>query len=94
MDMKILKKTEKELELEIIDEDETILTPITHRLTENKDVDYAACIVDHPLSNKRRFFLRVTKGKPEDLLKKVVKELGDEVKEFGSYFEGKTKSKK
>ena len=89
-----MKKTEKELEIEIIGEDETILNPITHLLTEHKDVDYAACIVDHPLSNKRRLFLRVTKGKPEDLLKKVVKELEDEVKEFGSYFEGKAKSKK
>ena len=89
-----MKKTEKELEIEIIGEDETILNPITHLLTEHKDVDYAACIGDHPLSNKRRLFLRVTKGKPEDLLKKVVKELEDEVKEFGSYFEGKAKSKK
>jgi DNA-directed RNA polymerase subunit L len=94
MEINILRKTEKELELEIIDEDETILNPITHMLTENKDVDYASCIVDHPLSNKRRLFMRVTKGKPEDLLKKVVKDLEAEVREFGSYFEEKSKSKK
>ena len=94
MEINILKKTEKELELEIVDENETILTPITHLLTEHKDVEYAACIVDHPLSNKRRLFIRVTKGKPEELLKKIVKELEDEVNEFGSYFEEKAKSKK
>ena len=94
MEINILKKTEKELELEIIDEDETILNPITHLLTEHEDVDYAACIVDHPLSNKRRLFIRVTKGKPEELLKKIVKMLEDEVKEFGSFFEEKTKGKK
>ena len=63
-------------------------------LTEHEDVEYAACIVDHPLSNKRRLFIRVKKGKPDDLLKKAVKQLEDEVKEFGSSFEEKTKSKK
>ena len=94
MEINTLKKTEKELELEVVDEDETILNPITHLLTEHKDVEYAACIVDHPLSNKRRLFFRVKKGKPEDLLKKIVKQLEDEVREFGSYFEEKSKSKK
>ena len=93
MEINTLKKTEKELELEIVDENETILNPITHLLTNHEDVDYAACIVDHPLSNKRRLFIRVTKGKPEDILKKIVKELEDEAKEFGSYFQDK-KSKK
>ena len=94
MEINILKKTEKELELEIVDENETILNPITHVLTEHEDVEYAACIVDHPLSNKRRLFIRVKKGKPDDLLKKAVKQLEDEVKEFGSSFEEKSKSKK
>ena len=94
MEINVLKKTEKELELEIIDEDETILNPIAHLLTEHADVEYAACIVDHPLSNKRRLFLRVTKGKPEELLKKILKQLQDEINEFGSFIEEKVKSKK
>ena len=94
MEINTLKKTEKELEIEIIDENETILTPITHLLIEHEDVEYAACIVDHPLSNKRRLFIRVTKGKPEELLKKIVKQLEDEVKEFSSHFDEKSKSKK
>ena len=94
MELKTIKKTKNELELEVIDEDETILNPITHILTENEDVDYAACISEHPLSNKRRLYIRVKKGKPDELLKKAVKQLEDEVKKFGKKFLDKSKSKK
>ena len=94
MELKTIKKTKNELELEIIDENETILNPITHVLTEHEDVDYAACIVEHPLYNKRRLIIRVKKGKPEEILKKAVKQLDDEIKKFGKYFEDKSKSKK
>ena len=94
MELKTIKKTKNELELEVIDEDETILNPITHILTENEDVDYAACICEHPLSNKRRLYIRVKKGKPDELLKKAVKQLEDEVKKFGKKFLDKSKSKK
>ena len=93
MEIKALKKTTKELELEITGENETILHPITSVLMDYEDVDYAACIIDHPLSNKRRLYIRVTKGNPEELLKKAVKQLKDEAKEFSKYF-GTKKSKK
>jgi len=93
MDLKTIKKTAKELELEVIDENETILNPITHRLLAHKDIDYAACIVDHPLSNKRRLYLRVNNGKPEEVLKKAVKQLADEAKEFSTFLKEKPKTK-
>ncbi|MCX6665554.1 MAG: hypothetical protein NT038_05780 [Euryarchaeota archaeon] len=92
MQIKALKKTDKELELEITDENETILNPITHALTEHEDVDYAACFIDHSFSEKRRLLIRVKKGKAEDVLRKVVKQLEKEVKEFGKFFDEKTKS--
>lgn len=94
MDLKTIKKTAKELELEVTDENETILNPITRMLSENKDVDYAAYMTDHPESNKRRLYLRVKKGKPEEILKKAVKQLEDEVKSFGKNFEEKSKTSK
>jgi DNA-directed RNA polymerase subunit L len=87
MEMKTIRKTKTELELEITDEDETILHPITHILLQNNDVDYAACMSDSPLSSKKRLFIRVKKGSPEDVLKKAVKYLEDEIKLFGSNFE-------
>ena len=94
MDLKTIKKTPKELELEVTGENETILNPIAEVLLQHEDVDYAAYMADHPESNKRRLYLRVKKGKPEEILKKAVKQLEDEVKSFGKNFEAKSKSKK
>ena len=93
MDLKKIKKTSKELELEVIGENETILNPITQVLLQNEDVEYAAYMTDSPMAKKRRLYIRVKKGKPEEILKKAVKQLEDEVKEFSKNFEGKTKSK-
>ena len=94
MELKTIKKTAKELELEITDENETILNPITEVLLQNKDVDYASYLCDHPESKKRRLYIRVNKGKPEEILLKAVKQLEDEVKTFSKNFETKSKSKK
>jgi len=93
MDLKTIKKTSKELELEIIGENETILNPIVQVLVQHEDVEYASYIADHPESNKRRLYLRVKKGEPEAILKKAVKQLEDEVKSFGKNFEEKSKGK-
>ena len=93
MDLKKIKKTSKELELEIIGENETILNPITQVLLQNEDVEYAAYMTDSFMSKKRRLYVRVKKGKPEEILKKAVKQLENEVKDFRKNFEGKTKSK-
>ena len=94
MELKTIKKTSRELELEIIGETETLLNPITEVLLQFDDVDYASYMSDHPESKKRRLFVRVKKGKPEDILKRAVKQLEDEVKKFSKNFEGKGKSKK
>ena len=94
MELKTLKKTTKELEIEITGENETILNPITEVLLDYDDVDYASYLTDHPESKKRRLYIRVKKGKPEDMLKKAVKQLEDEIKTFSKNFETKSKSKK
>lgn len=87
MELKTIRKTKTELEIEITGEDETILHPITHILLQNKDVEYASCMADNPLAPKKRLFIRVKKGDPEDILKKAVKYLEDEIKQFGKNFE-------
>lgn len=94
MELKTIKKTTKELELEITGEDETIFNPITEILLENKDVEYASYMADHPESKKRRLYIRVNKGDPQDVLKKVVKQLEGEIRDFIESFEAKSKSKK
>ena len=80
--------------LEITGENETLLNPITEVLLEFDEVDYASYMTDHPESNKRKLYLRVKSGKPEEILKKAVKQLEEEIKTFSKNFEAKAKSKK
>ena len=94
MQWKTIKKTAKDLELEITGETETLLNPIAEVLLEYDDVDYASYMSDHPESKKRRLYIRVKKGKPEEILKKAVKQLENEIKTFSKNFVAKSKSKK
>ena len=87
VDFRKLKVTKTELEIEVSEEFENILNPITHLLLENEDVEYAACLSDHPLANKRRLFIRVKKGSANDALKSAVKYLKDEMKKFSKSIE-------
>ena len=91
MDLKKIKKTAKELEIEITGVNETILNPITEVLLSYGEVEYASYMADHPESPKRRLYIRVFKGKPEELLKKAIKQLEDEVKTFSKNFVSKSK---
>jgi len=94
MDIKTLKNTKTELELEITGENETILIPIAHMLMENKDIEYAACITDHPLSNTRRLFIRASKGSPKTHLQKAVQQLEKQAQTFDTFFKKPTRTKK
>lgn len=91
MELNTIKKSAKEIELEVVDVNETLLNPITEVLLQNKDVDYASYMAEHPESNKRVLYIRVKNGKPEDALKKAVKQLEDEVKTFTKNIESKSK---
>ncbi|PNX50049.1 MAG: hypothetical protein BV456_08015 [Thermoplasmata archaeon M8B2D] len=93
MELKTIKETTKELELEITGENETILNPIAEVLLQDKNVDYASYMADHPESNKRRLYIRVKQGKPKEVLLKAVKQLENEVKTFSKNFEVKSKGK-
>lgn len=85
MELKKTKKTSRTLELEVIDEDETILNPIVEMVLQHKDVDFASCMTDHPAADRRTFFMRLKSGaksKPEKILEDAVKKLEKEVKDF------------
>jgi DNA-directed RNA polymerase subunit L len=97
MELKAIKKTKNELELEITDVNETILNPITEILLRNDDVEYASYISDHPDSKKRKLYISVKSGKsakPVDLLTKAVEQLKKEVNNFSKDFNSQAKSKK
>lgn len=85
MESNVITNTSKQLELEVIDEDETLLNPLVQVLLTYDDVDYASVITKHPSAPSRILYLRLISGakaKPTDLLKKAVKQVKKETETF------------
>ena len=82
MELRKITHTDDSLELEIVDEGETLLHPLREKLLEDKRVDLATYIMGHPELEHPRIFVRVKKGKPEDALKKALEALITEYEEF------------
>jgi len=85
MESNVLTNTSKQLELEVIDENETLLNPLVQVLLTYDDVDYASIITKHPSARSRILYVRLITGaktKPVDLLKKAVKEVKKETDTF------------
>jgi len=93
MEVKPIKKTKKELELEIIGEDETFLNPVKQRLLEEDEVEYAEYFIDHPLIGKPRLYLKTKKEDPLEVLKKILKNLEKDVKNLAKELNEKLKKK-
>ena len=79
MQLNVLSKTEHEMEVEVLGENETLLNPIKQALLGDKDVDFAEYIIEHPSLSVPKIYLR-TKGKvkPEVVLKRTIKNLINE----------------
>lgn len=97
MEIKKIKSTSKQLELEITGENETMLNPLTQILLRYDDVEYATIMSDHPTSPTRRLFIHMKKGAKMDpftALEKAIKEITKELKDFRTQFEGNIPSVK
>ncbi len=85
MESKVITNTAKQLEIEIIDENETLLNPIIQVLLTYNEVDYASIITNHASSPSQILYIRLISGakaKPIDLLKKAVDDIKKETKMF------------
>jgi DNA-directed RNA polymerase subunit L len=85
MESNVLTNTSKQLEIEVKNENETLLNPLVQVLLTYEDVDYASIITKHPSAESRILYLRLISGakaKPIDLLKKAVKEVKKETESF------------
>lgn len=94
MEIKTLVKTSKQLEIEIIGENETLLNPLVQVLLKNDEVDFASIIAEHPLAPSRKLYIRLKTGakkEPLDLLKKAVTQVSGEVADFRKEFEDAVK---
>jgi DNA-directed RNA polymerase subunit L len=87
MELRILSQSKNELEVEVLGENETLLNPIKQALLQDKDVDFAEYIIEHPMLSVPKIFLR-TKGsvKPETVLKRTIKSVIGEFDAFEDAF--------
>lgn len=94
MKLNVVSRTANELEIEIHGENETLLNPIKQALLNDKDVDFAEYIIEHPTLAVPKIFLR-TKGKvsPETVVKRSIKSLIAEFDSFENAFVAQLKGR-
>lgn len=90
MDLKPVNVTEHELEVELIGENETILNPIKVRLLADDDVEMAEYIFEHPFLSNPSVYIRTKKGDPLSALKRALKGLQKDYKDFMKAVDGAT----
>ena len=73
--MKLVAKTEKTIEVEFENENETLLNLLKMKLLKNENVEAATFIVGHPLLDNPRLVVTARSGRPEQHLRQAAKEL-------------------
>lgn len=88
MNVKILKKSENELKIEIQGASHGLCNLIQKRLLENKHVDFAGYDVPHPLASSPIIYLRMKgSNKPEDALIEAIERVKEADEAFSKEFE-------
>jgi DNA-directed RNA polymerase subunit L len=98
MNMKIIKESKNELEIEITGESHTICNTLRKTLMEDKDVESAAYTMEHPIIGEPKLYIKAKN--PRKSLKKAAKTLKTRCNEVKKQLntsktkKTKTKSKK
>ena len=87
MNIKIVKNTARELELEIEGEGHTLCNPLREILFEDKHLTFAGYSVPHPLTRSARFIIRTDgKTKAINVFKKAAQKLIERTETLRSEF--------
>lgn len=88
MKVKVLKKADNELKIEIEGSSHGLCNLIQKRLLEDKTVDFAGYDVPHPLASSPIIYLRMKgKAKPEEALISAVEAVREANNAFGKELE-------
>jgi DNA-directed RNA polymerase subunit L len=82
-DLRVVKKTDRELLLEIWGEDHTLGNMLAKEALRHPDVTYAAYRIPHPLQDKLELYITVKEGSDPG---RVLKEVCDKLKEYLDQF--------
>ncbi len=82
MELKIIEDEPKSMILEFVEADRGLAELIKDRLINNKDVDFAGVVKEHPEIGMPRLVVKASK--PKALILKAIEEVQDEMKELSS----------
>ena len=82
MELRLVSKTDKKMEIEFIGENDTLLNLLKQRLLSDESVETATYIMGHPYLDNPLFVLQMKNGKAEAALKNAAKDLRQQFDEF------------
>ena len=86
MEAKILVNEKNTLELELVGMDHSLAQLIAEKLNQDKEVEFAAYKVEHPIVSSPKLFVKTKKGEASKLVLKKLEEIKKEVTEFKKEF--------
>jgi DNA-directed RNA polymerase subunit L len=88
MELRAVTLNDKEMEIEVLGENETFLNPIKQRLLADKEVEIAEYVIEHPFLSIPKIYFRTKAGaKPTAVLKRAIKALLKDYKDFEDSFQ-------
>lgn len=82
MEIKTIESSKSILEIEVLDENETLLNPLKVKLLSDDDVELAEYIIEHPFLSNPKVYVRTKKGEPIAAVKRALKALTKEYKDL------------
>ncbi|MEM5794048.1 MAG: DNA-directed RNA polymerase subunit L [Candidatus Aenigmatarchaeota archaeon] len=86
MELRVIKKDEKTLELEVRGETYTLTNLLREELWNDKSVIESAQIKEHPYLSEPKIFVKVSRGSPETALEKACDRLISKLEELKEEF--------
>jgi DNA-directed RNA polymerase subunit L len=78
----LIEKGKNQIEVELSEPTgNVLLEPLKERLLADETVDVATHDSDHPMYGKRRLFVRVKSGKPQNAVKRALKDIASDFAE-------------
>jgi DNA-directed RNA polymerase subunit L len=81
MELNLIEKDKKMMEIEVIGEDATLLNPLLEALLADPKVEMATYRKEHPIMGNHRLKVQVKDGKPQTALKRAAKAVEKEFQE-------------
>lgn len=81
MDLELISKDKRSIEIRVSKSEETLILPLEHELLKDSKTEYAAFTKRHPFLSDPLIRVRVKDGKPQTALKRasrtILRDLGD-----------------